>query len=87
MSKGQKIAMWVVSGLLTALFLFAAIAQILTPARCLAVGLRPVVPYRSLACVKRWAHWLAHTAAGRAGRRRPVWDHDRRRLHAGVAIT
>ncbi|MBZ5492527.1 MAG: DoxX family protein [Acidobacteriia bacterium] len=31
MSKGQKIAMWVVSGLLTALFLFAATPKLLTP--------------------------------------------------------
>jgi putative oxidoreductase len=31
MSKGQKIAMWVVSGLLTALFLFAAMPKLLTP--------------------------------------------------------
>lgn len=31
MSKGQKIAMWVVSGLLTALFLFAGLPKLLTP--------------------------------------------------------
>jgi putative oxidoreductase len=31
MSKGQKIAMWVISGLLTALFLFAATPKLLTP--------------------------------------------------------
>ena len=33
MSKGQKIAMWVVSGLLTALFLFAGLPKLLTPAK------------------------------------------------------
>ena len=31
MSKGQKITMWVISGLLTALFLFAATPKLLTP--------------------------------------------------------
>jgi uncharacterized membrane protein YphA (DoxX/SURF4 family) len=31
MSKGQKIAMWVISGLLTALFLFAGLPKLLTP--------------------------------------------------------
>lgn len=35
MSKGQKIAMWVVSGLLTALFLFAGLPKLLTPAKML----------------------------------------------------
>jgi len=36
MSKGQKIVMWVVSGLLTALFLFAGLPKLLTPAKMLA---------------------------------------------------
>src|SRR5215467_2467730 len=36
MSKGQKIAMWVISGLLTALFLFAGLPKLLTPAKMLA---------------------------------------------------
>jgi len=31
MSKGQKIAMWVISGLLAALFLFAGLPKLLTP--------------------------------------------------------
>lgn len=31
MSKGQKIVMWVISGLLAALFLFAATPKLLTP--------------------------------------------------------
>lgn len=31
MSKGQKITMWVISGLLAALFLFAATPKLLTP--------------------------------------------------------
>jgi uncharacterized membrane protein YphA (DoxX/SURF4 family) len=31
MSKGQKIVMWVISGLLTALFLFAGLPKLLTP--------------------------------------------------------
>jgi uncharacterized membrane protein YphA (DoxX/SURF4 family) len=31
MSKGQKIAMWVISGLLTALFLVAGLPKLLTP--------------------------------------------------------
>jgi putative oxidoreductase len=35
MSKGQKIARWVVSGLLTALFLFAGLPKLLTPAKML----------------------------------------------------
>lgn len=35
MSKGQKIAMWVVSGLLTALFLFAGLPKLLMPAKML----------------------------------------------------
>ena len=35
MSKGQKIAMWVISGLLTALFLFAGLPKLLTPAKML----------------------------------------------------
>jgi uncharacterized membrane protein YphA (DoxX/SURF4 family) len=35
MSKGQKIAMWVISGLLTALFLFAGLPKLLTPAKIL----------------------------------------------------
>lgn len=33
MSKGQKIVMWVVSILLTALFLFAGLPKLLTPAK------------------------------------------------------
>jgi putative oxidoreductase len=33
MSKGQKITMWVVSILLTALFLFAGLPKLLTPAK------------------------------------------------------
>jgi len=36
MSKGQKIVMWVVSGLLTALFLFAGLPKLLMPAKMLA---------------------------------------------------
>lgn len=36
MSKGQKIAMWVVSGLLTALFLFAGLPKLLTPDKIMA---------------------------------------------------
>ena len=36
MSKGQKIAMWIISGLLTALFLFAGLAKLLTPGKMLA---------------------------------------------------
>lgn len=35
MSKGQKITMWVISGLLTALFLFAGLPKLLTPAKIL----------------------------------------------------
>lgn len=35
MSKGQKIALWVVSGLLTALFLFAGLPKLLMPAKML----------------------------------------------------
>ena len=35
MSKGQKIAMWVISGLLTALFLFAGVPKLLMPAKML----------------------------------------------------
>jgi putative oxidoreductase len=35
MSKGQKIAMWVVSILLTCLFLFAGLPKLLTPAKIL----------------------------------------------------
>src|SRR5215472_16246050 len=35
MSKGQKIVMWVLSGLLTALFLFAGLPKLLTPAKML----------------------------------------------------
>jgi putative oxidoreductase len=35
MSKGQKIAMWVISGLLAALFLFAGLPKLLTPAKML----------------------------------------------------
>jgi len=35
MSKGQKIAMWVVSILLTCLFLFAGLPKLLTPAKML----------------------------------------------------
>src|SRR5690242_17677090 len=36
MSKGQKIAMWVISILLTCLFLFAGLPKLLTPAKMLA---------------------------------------------------
>jgi len=36
MSKGQKIAMWIISGLLAALFLFAGLPKLLTPAKMLA---------------------------------------------------
>ncbi|HLK08915.1 MAG TPA: DoxX family protein [Candidatus Angelobacter sp.] len=36
MSKGQKIAMWVISGLLAALFLFAGLTKLLMPAKMLA---------------------------------------------------
>jgi putative oxidoreductase len=36
MSKGQKIAMWVLSGLLAALFLFAGLPKLLMPAKMLA---------------------------------------------------
>jgi putative oxidoreductase len=36
MSKGQKIAMWVVSALLAALFLFAGLPKLLMPAKMLA---------------------------------------------------
>ncbi|HVG92462.1 MAG TPA: DoxX family protein [Alphaproteobacteria bacterium] len=36
MSKGQKIAMWIISGLLTALFLFAGLPKLLTPGKMLA---------------------------------------------------
>lgn len=35
MSKGQKIAMWIISGLLTALFLLAGLPKLLTPAKML----------------------------------------------------
>jgi len=35
MSKGQKIALWVISGLLAALFLFAGLPKLLTPAKML----------------------------------------------------
>jgi uncharacterized membrane protein YphA (DoxX/SURF4 family) len=35
MSKGQKIAMWIISGLLTALFLFAGLPKLLMPAKML----------------------------------------------------
>jgi putative oxidoreductase len=35
MSRGQKIAMWVLSGLLAALFLFAGLPKLLTPAKML----------------------------------------------------
>lgn len=35
MSKGQKIAMWVISGLLAALFLFAGLPKLLTPGKML----------------------------------------------------
>jgi len=35
MSKGQKIAMWIISGLLAALFLFAGLPKLLTPAKML----------------------------------------------------
>jgi putative oxidoreductase len=35
MSRGQKIAMWIVSGLLAALFLFAGLPKLLTPAKML----------------------------------------------------
>lgn len=35
MSKGQKIALWVVSILLTCLFLFAGLTKLLTPAKML----------------------------------------------------
>jgi putative oxidoreductase len=36
MSRGQKIAMWVLSGLLAALFLFAGLPKLLMPAKMLA---------------------------------------------------
>jgi uncharacterized membrane protein YphA (DoxX/SURF4 family) len=36
MSKGQKIAMWVISGLLTALFLVAGLPKLLMPGKMLA---------------------------------------------------
>ena len=36
MSKGQKIVMWVITILLTALFLFAGLSKLLTPAKMLA---------------------------------------------------
>lgn len=36
MSKGQKIAMWVISGLLAALFLFAGLSKLLMPGKMLA---------------------------------------------------
>jgi putative oxidoreductase len=36
MSKGQKIAMWIISGLLAALFLFAGLPKLLMPAKMLA---------------------------------------------------
>lgn len=36
MSKGQKIVMWVVSGLLAALFLFAGLPKLLMPGKMLA---------------------------------------------------
>lgn len=35
MSKGQKIAMWVISGLLAALFLFAGLPKLLMPGKML----------------------------------------------------
>ena len=35
MSKGQKIAMWVITSLLTALFLFAGLPKLLMPAKML----------------------------------------------------
>ena len=35
MSKGQKIAMWIISGLLTALFLFAGLPKLLMPGKML----------------------------------------------------
>jgi uncharacterized membrane protein YphA (DoxX/SURF4 family) len=35
MSKGQKIAMWIISGLLAALFLFAGLSKLLTPGKML----------------------------------------------------
>jgi uncharacterized membrane protein YphA (DoxX/SURF4 family) len=35
MSKGQKIVMWIISGLLTALFLFAGLPKLLMPAKML----------------------------------------------------
>ena len=35
MSKGQKIAMWTISGLLAALFLFAGLPKLLTPGKML----------------------------------------------------
>jgi len=34
-SKGQKIAMWIISGLLAALFLFAGLPKLLTPGKML----------------------------------------------------
>lgn len=36
MSKGQKIVMWIISGLLTALFLFAGLPKLLMPGKMLA---------------------------------------------------
>lgn len=36
MSKGQKITMWVISGLLAALFLFAGLSKLLMPGKMLA---------------------------------------------------
>jgi len=35
-SKGQKIAMWIISGLLAALFLFAGVSKLLMPGKMLA---------------------------------------------------
>ena len=37
MSKGKKIALWIVSGLLTALFLFAGLSKLLMPAQARAM--------------------------------------------------
>ena len=36
MSKGQKITMWIISGLLAALFLFAGLSKLLMPGKMLA---------------------------------------------------
>jgi putative oxidoreductase len=41
MSKGQKITMWVISGLLAALFLFAGLPKLLMPAKMLTQWVYP----------------------------------------------